>query len=234
VHISSNRNRSKSTEKRIREAALHLFARKGFEGTSIRDIASEADLSISALYYYVETKEELLITIIQDTMQVLFNSALSIKTTRDLPERKLAQLVLLHSWFHGDRSLETQVVNTEYRFLTGEAHQKALDLRDRYEAIWREIVFQGKSEGVFQIQNTKLTAIALIEMSRAITHWYKPSGELTLAQICLMYVDLALGLVRAVRDGKPVYAADLNLVEPQQLIVEAVPTNRAVLHNISD
>jgi hypothetical protein len=71
--------------------------------------------------------------------------------------------------------------------------------------------------GIFQVQNAKLAAIALIEMCNGVSYWYRPQGELTLTQVCYMHADWALGLVRAVRDGKPVRMADLNLVDPKEL-----------------
>ena len=110
-----------------------------------------------------------------------------------------------------------QVANTELRSLSGEARQQVIDLRDRYDAIWREIILQGNMIGIFQVQNAKLAAIALIEMCNGVSNWYRPYGELSLTQVCYMHADWALGLVRAVRDGKPVRAADLNLVDPKEL-----------------
>ncbi len=48
-----------STADRILEVATTFFARKGYNGTSIRDIAREADISISTLYYYAKNKNDL-------------------------------------------------------------------------------------------------------------------------------------------------------------------------------
>src|SRR6266567_4590687 len=169
---SPHQQRTNATEERIREVALRLFAQKGFPATSIRDIASEAGLAVSALYYYVGTKEELLLRIIQETIETLLRSARPIEEMEAPPEQKLALMVLLHVWFHGAHSQETQVVNIEYRSLTGEAQQEVLALRDSYESIWRRIVVQGSAEGVFQVSMPKLAAITLIEMGRGIAHWY--------------------------------------------------------------
>jgi AcrR family transcriptional regulator len=47
------------TAKKILEAATRLFALKGFHGTSIRDVAKDAGISIATLYYYAENKDSL-------------------------------------------------------------------------------------------------------------------------------------------------------------------------------
>src|SRR5260370_38868255 len=84
------------TGERIRYAALRLFAQQGFQATGIREIASEVGLTVSALYYYVGTKEELLRDILRDTASSMLTSALQIEEASGLPEQKLALLVLLH------------------------------------------------------------------------------------------------------------------------------------------
>ena len=205
------------TEKRIREVALRLFAQKGFEATSTREIAAEAGLTVAGLYYYVGTKEELLLHIVLDISNALLRSAVSISAGNDSAEQKLARLVQLHVWFHGAYAQASRVVDIEIRALTGEAREQAQRIRDQYEAEWRSAVAQGNAAGVFEGQDAKLAAIALIEMGRGISHWYNPHGNLSLPDICHMYVDWALGLLRATRDGKPLRASDLNLGNPAEL-----------------
>ena len=224
MHIPSNQRRVvNGTEERIRDVALRLFALKGFQATGIREIAAEASLTISALYYYVGTKEELLLDILRDTATSMLTSALPIGEATGFPERKLAFLVLLHVWFNGEHAQQMQVANTELRSLSGEARQLVLTLRDRYDAIWREVIEQGNTTGIFQVENAKLAAIALIEMCNGVSYWYRPHGELTLTQVCYMHADWALGLVRATRDRKPVRATHLDLVDPKTLFLTDVP-----------
>jgi AcrR family transcriptional regulator len=226
MQISSNQQRVvNGTEERIREVALRLFAKQGFQATGIREIAAEAGFTVSALYYYVGTKEELLLDILLNTATSMVASALLIEASTEPPEQKLASLVLLQVWYNGEHAQQMQVANTELRSLSGDARQKVLDLRDRYDAIWREIITQGNMMGIFQVQNVKLAAIALIEMCNGVSNWYRPHGELTLKQVCQMHADWALGLVRAVKDGKPVRVADLNLVDPKELYLPHLAPN---------
>ena len=59
------------TKQRIEQAALQLFAAKGFEATGIRDIADLAGLSTSALYHYMGSKDELLVAFMVESMTEL-------------------------------------------------------------------------------------------------------------------------------------------------------------------
>jgi AcrR family transcriptional regulator len=227
MRIPSRQRRAvNGTEERIRNEALRLFAQKGFQATGIREIAAEAGLTISALYYYVGTKEELLLDILRDTATSMLASALPIGKAAESPEQKLALLVLLHVWFSGEHAQQMQVANTELRSLSGEARQLVLDLRDRYEAVWRVVIEQGNAMGIFQVENARLAAIAVIEMCNGVSYWFRSHGALTLTQVCYMHADWALGLVRAVRAGKPVRVTDLNLVDPKDLYLAGVAPAR--------
>src|SRR3984893_2742475 len=221
MQIPSNQQQPlNETEERIRTAALRLFSQKGFQATSTRELAAEAGLTVAGLYYYVGTKEALLLAITRDANEALLHSARRIGESDEAPERKLALLVQLHLWFHGEHALESQVINTELRSLSGEARQRALELCDEYEACLRAIIAQGNEAGVFEVQDVKLGAMELIEMSRGISDWYRAEGALTLQEICSMHVDWALGMVRATRNGKPVRVAALNLGDPKGLYLD--------------
>ena len=51
---------------KIERAALHLFTRKGFHGTTVREIAKKAGVSMGKLYIYYDTKEDIFIDLVQD------------------------------------------------------------------------------------------------------------------------------------------------------------------------
>jgi AcrR family transcriptional regulator len=54
------------TRRRIQEIALELFAEQGYEKTSLREIAGHLDVTKAALYYHFKTKEDILISIVED------------------------------------------------------------------------------------------------------------------------------------------------------------------------
>src|SRR6202165_1651934 len=144
MQIPSNQQHPlNETEERIRTAALRLFSQKGFQATSTRELAAEAGLTVAGLDYYVGTRGPLRLAITRDAKEALRHSARRIGASDEAPERKLALLVQLHMWFHGEHALESRVVNTELRGLSGGARQRALELRDGYEAVWRAILAQG-------------------------------------------------------------------------------------------
>jgi len=51
-------------QQKIERAALHLFTRQGFHGTTVREIAKKADVSMGMLYTYYDTKEDIFIDLV--------------------------------------------------------------------------------------------------------------------------------------------------------------------------
>ncbi|MCE7060997.1 TetR/AcrR family transcriptional regulator [Dyadobacter sp. CY343] len=69
---------SEKSEDKIREAAKRVFLKKGFDGTTSRDIAKEADMNIALTNYYFRSKEKLFMEIFKDLMEMYFQSIILI------------------------------------------------------------------------------------------------------------------------------------------------------------
>lgn len=212
------KGQSKITAQRIQEAALRLFAQKGFQATSIRDLALETGLNSATLYYYMGTKEDLLIQIMSDAIELLLNAAKNIVGEVEEIEEQLASLVYLHVWVHATHPLSTRIAHNEIRSLDGEMRSNILKLRDQYEAIWRGVVKRGNLSGKFKLEDPKLATIAIMEMCSSIQHWYRTDGEHSLTDICCMHIDWVLIMVQAERSNQQLRASHLQLKEPQTYI----------------
>lgn len=199
-----------STEQRIRQAALGLFARKGFEGTGIRDIATEVGITMSTLYHYMGDKQDLLRTILRESLLSLDRAAREVVRRHTDPRVQLAGLVRLHVWVHGVRILSARVGDTEVRSLTGSAREDILQLRDSYQQIWRDVLNRGAASGLFEPQNPKIASIALLEMCNGVSRWYSPDGQLQLEEVCALFADWALAMVRVQGDYATMLAEELD------------------------
>lgn len=63
--------RRTNTREQIRTIALELFARRGYAGTSLREIAERLGVTKAAVYYHFRTKEEILTSLIEDFLAQL-------------------------------------------------------------------------------------------------------------------------------------------------------------------
>lgn len=211
------------TEECILQAALRLFAAKGLEGTSIRDIASAAEVKTASLYHYMDTKEDLLVTIMERGLVEQLEAVRKAAHELRAPEQRLAALVQLHVAYHGINRLSALVADNEFRALSQENRTKIGRLRDEYESYWRDTLGGGISAGVFRIEDAKLAGLALLEMCTGVVHWYSPDGPLSLRDIEVGFADMALALVRAEREGgRQIRAGDLDLPDPVRFLPAGV------------
>ncbi|MFI6094590.1 TetR/AcrR family transcriptional regulator [Lentzea sp. NPDC051213] len=185
-----------STEERVREAAVALFAERGFHGTGIRDLAQAAGLSSATLYHYMGTKEDLLAAIMRASLTALIAAAEQI--TGD-PRERLIALVRMHVQAHAEKPRETLVVDGEMRALTGERRAEIVALRDRYEQFWQDAISEGIKARQLTVAEPNVARLALLEMCSGVSRWYSPAGPVKLSDLTMQYAGMALGMLGAAR-----------------------------------
>ena len=107
--MAPNEKHATDTAVRIRQSALRLFATRGYEATGIRDVARDAGLSLSTIYHYVDSKEDLLLAIATAAMGDLRAAAEEALAGATNPRERLVALVKAHVTIHGDQRLEALV-----------------------------------------------------------------------------------------------------------------------------
>jgi AcrR family transcriptional regulator len=185
------------TEERVLAAAVRLFAIRGFEGTSIREIAKEAGISVATLYHYIDTKEDLLSRMMNLSMRRLLDQGARALEASSDPTEQMIGLVDIHVRKHAQENLLSAVGDTEVRSLSPSRRREIVALRDAYQKMWEEVISEGVKKGRFAVSDVKLAALALLEMCTGVAHWYAPAGRLSLDQVSKAFVDMALSLLGA-------------------------------------
>lgn len=91
--------RSSANRERLKTEALRLFGEKGYEGTSIEEIAHRANLAIGGFYLHFRSKRQLLLTLMDDLLQVLSQLDLRVEASTDV---RTALRALLSRAFSSD------------------------------------------------------------------------------------------------------------------------------------
>ncbi|MEV7429308.1 MULTISPECIES: TetR/AcrR family transcriptional regulator [unclassified Nocardioides] len=180
---------------RVREAALELFAERGFHGVGIRQLAERAGLSSASLYHYMGTKEDLLAAIMRECLDRLLGDAEAATAAHPDPVARVDALVRAHVVSHAERPRETRVVDGELAALTGEARAEVVALRDRYERVWQQAIDAGAASGVFVVGDPAVARRALLEMCSGVARWYDASGPMGLEQLADLYAGMARQLL---------------------------------------
>ncbi|MBK8458387.1 MAG: TetR family transcriptional regulator [Phyllobacteriaceae bacterium] len=185
----------------IREQALALIARRGYEAMSMRALAAAVGVQAAALYRYFPTKEDLLYSLMDEHMTALLASwTMSCPANGDAHDT-LAAFVRHHVAFHVGRRHSTHVSNMELRALSPERLTAILKLRAAYEKDLRRILREGADAGLFAIDDAAFTAMAIIQMITGVIVWFRPDERLTVADIAETYVAMTLRLAGALPRG---------------------------------
>lgn len=179
-------------------SAVRNFTERGYHGTSMRDIASGADVTVASIYHHFPSKQEVLQEIMVQTLSDVISATRTalMGAERD-PVDQLSALV--HAWilFHTDRQAEAQIGASEIRSLDDVGRKLVVTLRDEQQRMFVDVIERGVAEGVFTTAYPREAARAVINMGYSVASWYRPSGEVSPAEMANRYVELALGTVRS-------------------------------------
>jgi AcrR family transcriptional regulator len=184
----------------IAKAALEAFYRHGYHGTSVRDIAEGAGVTVAALYYHFPSKADVLAHVMTRAMQDSLHGVEEAMASAGAdPAAQLPAMVRAHVRYHTQHQVEAFVGNTELRSLDQAARRRVVALRDTEEHLFRSVVDAGIARGRFDPPTPTDAAVrALLAMCTHVAVWYRP-GPLGPDEISEQYVVLALQLLGARR-----------------------------------
>ena len=134
----------------IQTAAAKLFGEKGFNASSVRDIANAVGLGAASLYNHMGSKDELLTTICFNCANEFLEGLKEIDVPAKTTDEKLRALIRLHIKIAlHDRSSVT-VFNDEWKHMQEPQLSTFLALRRTYETAYLRIIREGISEGVLK------------------------------------------------------------------------------------
>lgn len=183
----------------MKQAAIRLIAKHGFEGMNLRMLADEIGVKAGSFYNHIDNKQSLLFKLLCDTMhELLAGLEQALADARD-PLDALQRFVAFHIEFHAVRRDAVFIGNAELRSLSPAQHAEVVALRDAYEKRLRQILREGEAAGLFRPGDLKVASYALIAMLSGVCTWYQPQGRKSVAQLVRQYTALALGCVGAAR-----------------------------------
>ncbi|MFQ5789880.1 MAG: TetR/AcrR family transcriptional regulator [Acidobacteriota bacterium] len=163
----------------ILEKAAHLFCLKGYDSTSMSDIADEVGITKAGLYYFVESKEHLLYLITDYGLDLLDETVLApLRNVKD-PKELLHQLIARHVHMVIHRPREVTIILHERTALTGVYREKILKRKKDYIEYVRAILVRLRGLGAARDVDPTAATFFLLGAMNWIYQWYKVDGRLT-------------------------------------------------------
>lgn len=181
---------------RILAEAARLFARSGYENSSVADVAAGTGVSKAAIYHYFATKQDIYDAIILDVLTGLAAAVAAEVAQETAPDARLRRFMLAHARYFEARHAEFVTMLIGYSGMGAVYREDAARLRDGYELLLRDLLAQGMAQGVFREQDLAATGRAILSMLNWMARWYSPGGAQDAETIAAGYYDLLAGGLR--------------------------------------
>jgi AcrR family transcriptional regulator len=193
----------------ILRTAARLFQQRGYDATSMNDVAAALKLSKGGLYHHFQSKDEILFEIMNHAMEITQERVLNpVREIAD-PEERLRALIRLHI------EVVLSPRDREITVMLHENHPLPPALRKRINARKKEYIHfvekliaevqkkvqekalkPGRENGTYKAKSKvtpRAAAFALLGMINWIYQWYKPEGDLQAQNLIPQFTDLIFG-----------------------------------------
>jgi AcrR family transcriptional regulator len=189
----------------ILRTAARLFQQRGYDATSMNDVAGALKLSKGGLYHHFQSKDEILFEIMNHAMEITEERVLTpVRGIAD-PEERLRALIRLHiEVVLSPRDREITVMLHENHPLPPALRKRINSRKKDYvhflENLMAEVQEKSREKGPNKIQqatkakvSARAAAFALLGMINWIYQWYKPEGDLQAQNLIPQFTDLIFG-----------------------------------------
>jgi AcrR family transcriptional regulator len=165
----------------VLKTSAAIFAEKGYHSTSIRDIARATEMSLSGLYYYFKSKDELLFLIQDYCFSTVIEDCHKLLDGVDDPVHRLKLLIENHLHYFVHNMNEMKVLSHEANSISGDLFKKVNSKKRQYVdlvmALLEEIAREHRVRGV----DLRVATFSLFGMMNWIYNWYNPRKDVNVA-----------------------------------------------------
>lgn len=164
----------------ILRTAAQIFADKGYHQASIRDIARATGVSLSGLYYYFNSKEELLFLIQDHAFGTLLANLERLLEGTDEPHRRLRILMENHLRYFVANTAEMKVLSHEAEALSGDYRRRVNAKKRRLTEIAMGILREIRPAADLDL---RVATFAMFGMMNWLYNWHRPARDVPLDRI---------------------------------------------------
>lgn len=175
----------------ISRAALDCFVETGYHGTTTRQIAKAAHLSVPGVYHHYASKHEILVDISEQAMCTLIAAAQqAVEQTGERLIDRFDALVECLVQFHADFSDVAFVSFSEIRSLNPEARAHHQEQRRQVQEMITSLVEEGVASGEFGTSHPRTVGRAISSICLGISQWYRPDGGVSVETLAEAHVQI--------------------------------------------
>jgi AcrR family transcriptional regulator len=193
-------DRKKSRQDEVYATAAKLFATRGYHATRMQDIADELGMLKGSLYYYFDSKEDLIVKITSGRIEELYEAIKAVVNTGYSPTQKLTLAIDEHIRFFQEHvHIYTIFVREQLANINDGTANSADVMNKKYQNLFRQILQEGIDAGEFSADtDTQIIMRAILGMCNYTWSWYEPDGRIPVRELARMFTQMILGGIRPV------------------------------------
>jgi AcrR family transcriptional regulator len=193
---AARRSKKMNRQAEVTEAASEVFWQKGYRAASIQDVADKVGVLKGSLYYYIESKEDLLWRIIEDVhteSSEILQEALALDVT---PIERIRLFIGRHVEWYLNNVKEVSVFFREWGHLTGDRLRTVKGRRRGYEQVIQQLIKAAQDAGdISRELDLHYAALYVLAAVNAVPDWYRPTGSDPASRIAETYADMTVGML---------------------------------------
>lgn len=175
--------------------ALDEFLDVGYHGTSMRKISARCGISVPGIYGHYASKQDILMTILSDTLSDLEWRASAAVAEGNTPVARFRLIVENLALFHTYRRQLGFIGTSEVRALEPRNRESIAVRRNRQQVTLDGVVIAAVDAGHFHVVDPRDAARVVATMCTSLPTWWQPAGRLRPEDVAAEYVEFALRLV---------------------------------------
>lgn len=179
--ITASKNGSKRDT--ITKIAAALFRKKGFKGTSMRELADNIGVEASSLYNHIGSKSELLQSICFKVANDFTQHLHQVEDSGFDAVQQLKELIRFHIHMMLESYDEVYVANHEWKQLQEPYHSNFLHQRKNYELRLTEIVQQGIQQKKFKNIHPQVAVFTILSAVRGLEFWQRHKKNISVDEL---------------------------------------------------
>ncbi|MDH6292460.1 AcrR family transcriptional regulator [Rhodococcus opacus] len=198
VSSKQRTTRAQSTRRRellvgeLLDRATELFAVKGYEATSLQDIADAMGISRPALYHYLRSKEDLLEMLVEQVSRSMAEVLEELRTRPDLtPLAKVRTLTELLVRQRAEHPSQFRILDRSETVLPEPAGTEHLEAKRRIVRELVNIIDEGVNTGQFRSIDSRTAALSLLGMCNWVAWWFRPQDQPNIESIVATITQFA-------------------------------------------
>ncbi|HWP15263.1 MAG TPA: TetR/AcrR family transcriptional regulator [Xanthobacteraceae bacterium] len=177
------RNNESNRREELLRVSAKLFREKGFDGTSIRDISAAAGMHSGSPFYHFKTKQDILVAVMEQGLAEGLRKTEEVMALALPSEQKLTQLIRTQLGTILEEGNDfIPVLLYDWRSLTSANRRRIVAMKDRYDALWQEVIDELKRAGHMP-GDAQLVRLLILGAVNWAGTWYRAGGRLSLDDV---------------------------------------------------